>query len=233
MAVAAQPSNVVPGLSLTNLTGAFAITKTGVGTLQLGTSATDASNTFGVAGAAGITVSAGLVAASADQNLGVSGNGTAGNGVTLAGGGFLALPGYPSSNALFTIATGGGTFAIAGSGHNFTLNTGLAFPAANAVTKTEDGTLILTTAATGTATGTTTISAGALQISNSNQIGTGAITVSNVGSALAAHRRRCVRPGTGRERIGSQWPWCVGKYQWRRHLQRGDHRHHLWRHRQR
>jgi fibronectin-binding autotransporter adhesin len=45
--------------------------------------------------------------------------------------------------------------------------------------------VILTTAATGTPTSGTTINAGALQISNSNQIGSGAITVANnVGAAL-------------------------------------------------
>jgi len=181
----AQASNVIAGLELINLTGGFGITKTGVGTLQLGASASDTSNTFGVAGAAGITVSAGLVSAFADQNLGVAGNNTTGNGITLNGGGFLALgtqaAPYGATNVLFTL-TGAGTIGVANTGNTLTLNKALAFPTATiALTKTENGTLVPTLAATGAnvATGSTTINAGAIAITASSQLGGGTITVGN------------------------------------------------------
>ena len=181
VAPAAQASNVIPALTLTNLTGANNIIKTGVSTLQLGTSATDASNTFGAGGVAGINITGGTVSAFADQNLGASTNGITLNNTTNAT--FLALNSFATSRT-FTIAGATGSFISAASGATLTINSGLSFTGSDNLNKAENGTVILTTAATGTLTGATSIQAGALQITNSNQLATGTITVSNVGSAL-------------------------------------------------
>ena len=124
--------------------------------------------------------------------------------------GAVALAAYSASALDFSSATGAGLSAASlgavgsqtyagtltpynntyrlGGGNTLTLNTGLSYSAAgNALAKNENGTLVLTAAATlgVTPTSGTTINAGALKITNSNQIGSGTITVANnVGAAL-------------------------------------------------
>lgn len=196
-----QASNVLPGLILTNLSGAFGIVKNGTGTLQLGTSAGDASNSFGD-GSGSLTdanslidIQAGVVSAFSDQNLGNSANIIKLDNTTT--GEFLALGTFSSSRTFDLAQATGNTIGVSstlnpGPGGTattnvLTLNTGLNYAAAaNTLTKVEDGILVLNGGATGvTATSGTTINAGSIQPYSSSVLGSGTITVANtIGAAL-------------------------------------------------
>jgi autotransporter-associated beta strand protein len=196
-----QASNVTPGMILTNTTGNFGIIKAGTGTLQLGTSAGDSSNTFGD-GSDSLTdanslidIQAGVVSAFSDQNLGAPNNIVKLDNTTT--GEFLALGTFGTSRIFDLAVATGNTIGVsstltpgpAGTATTnvLTLNTGLNYAAAgNTLTKVDDGTLVLTSSTTGvTPTSGTTISAGALQLSASNQIGSGTITLANtIGASL-------------------------------------------------
>lgn len=175
-----QASNVVPGLTLQNLasTGATGIVKTGTGTLLLGSG-----NTFGGA-AALIDITAGTVAAAFDADLGNSANGIRINNATAGAAGFLATGTFATSRVI-TIQLANGNIGVSG-GNTLTLNSGLSYAVAtNTFNKTENGTLILTAAATTTVpTSVTTVNAGILQISASNQVGSGALTNASAGAAI-------------------------------------------------
>lgn len=196
-----QASNVTPGTILTNTTGAFGIIKAGTGTLQLGTSAGDGSNTFGD-GSGTLTdanslidIQAGVVSAFSDQNLGNLNNIIKLDNTTT--GEFLALGSFTTSRMFDLAVATGNTIGVsstltpgpAGTATTnvLTLNSGLNYAAAgNTLTKVENGTLVLNSTATGvTPTSGTTINAGALQISASNEIGSGTITLANtIGASL-------------------------------------------------
>ncbi|WP_395736536.1 autotransporter-associated beta strand repeat-containing protein [Prosthecobacter sp.] len=179
----AQASNVVAALTLQNLTGAFNIVKTGVSTLQLGINAADATNTFGTGVASSIDIQGGILSAYSDANLGASGNGIRLNSTTLAE--FLALGTFATSRIITLNTATGDTIGVAG-GQTLTLNSGLAYAAVgNVLNKVENGTLVLTAAATGSPTSATSINAGSLALTASNQVGSGQITVANsIGAAL-------------------------------------------------
>ncbi len=177
--LAPQVSNVVPGLTLTNLTGTSAIVKNGLGFLQMGINSADASNTF----TGNITINGGVVSAFSDAGLGNSAN-----TITLNNTGtnsqFLALSNFTTARTI-NISGATGSYLSAAFGQTLTVGTGLSFTVAGNLNKGEDGTLVLTQPATGTLNGQTNIQVGALQISNSNQItATGSIANNAIGAAL-------------------------------------------------
>ena len=180
-----QASNVVPGLTLQNLSAnaGLTITKTGTGTLRL-QDTTGTGTTTGFGGAATIVdITGGFVSFASDNDLGKAANTIKIDSTT---GGLMLLGGLGTVtvNRPIQINTTPGFIAVGG-GSNLSLTQGLVFNASNALSKSENGTLTPTAAATGTVTGATNINAGAIAITNSNQIGSGTITVANsVGAAL-------------------------------------------------
>lgn len=141
------------------LDGTVGLNKAGTATLTL-----SGANLF----TGGVAVNGGTLSISADNNLGA-----AANGITLAGG-TLSANGTFSSARTLTLGTGGGTVGVT-SGNTLTLSAALAANA-NALTKTDVGTLALT--AGSTRTGTTLISGGKLSSTLLTGVGSGTVTVS-------------------------------------------------------
>lgn len=162
-----QPSNVVPGLILTNLTGAYGIVKTGTGTLQLGTGPGDTSNTFGGSGDL-IDIQGGRVSAFSDAGLGNSANVIKLDSTTNTPT-FTALASFSLLHTL-ELAQTPGTVEVA-AGQTLTLTDILQIDAAaDVLNKADLGTLVMDNSVTGSGsswTGGLTINEGAVQLTAS------------------------------------------------------------------
>jgi len=175
----AQASNVVPGLALQNLTGAFGITKSGTGTLLLGLNAADASNTFGSGSV--IDITGGRVAVYSDAGLGNSGNTVTLDTNAASGNGLLALGSFSTARGIKINQANVG-IEVAG-GQTLTLTGALTIgAAADILNKNDDGTLILKNTVSGSwsAAGAVTVSGGVVKPLSSSVLGTGGMTVGNV-----------------------------------------------------
>jgi len=143
------------------LSGGGTLTKGGTGTLTL----SNTSNNY----TGGTTITGGKLSVSADSNLG-NGGGIILNGGTLQ----VTGTSYTSTARTITMGSSGGGFDIAAASNTFTVSQVLA--GTGGLTKQGAGTLVLTGA--NTYQGTTTISAGTLQIGaggTAGALGTGAV----------------------------------------------------------
>jgi autotransporter-associated beta strand protein len=150
--------------------GSWGINKTGAGTLTL----TAANHYTG-----GTTLTGGVLSVSSDSNLGLDGNNNVTGGLAFNGG-VLQITGttFTSTTRTITWGAGGGGFDIAAAGNTFTVSQSLG--AGGGLTKLGAGTLVLSGA--NTYSGGTTISAGTIQVTNSNpgtssSVGTGTVTL--------------------------------------------------------
>ncbi|MEA3207689.1 MAG: hypothetical protein QOE70_746 [Chthoniobacter sp.] len=173
-----QASNVVPGLTLSGiLSGAQNIVKTGTGTLVLGND----SNTFGTGLATTIEVQGGVIAVATDGALGATGNGVRLNGTAAT---FRATGSFPLASTrtiTLTGTTATNNVIEVSSGSVFTVSSAFGLGAAtNGMVKGENGILVLA-ANNPTWTGTATVNAGAIRITNGGALGTAAgnTTVAN------------------------------------------------------
>ncbi|MGO8897425.1 MAG: autotransporter-associated beta strand repeat-containing protein, partial [Isosphaeraceae bacterium] len=155
-------------LGATNDSGTFSgVVQDGDGTVALaktgtGLEALSAANTY----SGGTTISAGTLSISADDNLGAAPSSPTAGSLTLSGGTLYATATFTlSANRGISLGTSGGTIDVAG-GTSLTYN-GIA-AGTGSLTTTDTGTLVLSGA--NTYTGTTTISAGTLQVGASNAI---------------------------------------------------------------
>ncbi|MBL8823189.1 MAG: autotransporter-associated beta strand repeat-containing protein [Planctomycetia bacterium] len=149
------------------------LTKLGAGTLVL-----SGANTY----TGGTNLNAGILSVAGDGNLGNSGDGLNFNG------GILRITGTSFSNNVRPINWGGngGGFDIASAPHTFTVSQALT--AGGNLTKSGAGTLVL--ANNNSYTGTTTVSAGTLQVGNAaftGSLGAGLVTI-NPGATLRYYR---------------------------------------------
>ncbi len=165
------PSNV----TLTGVLSNGSLTKAGNGTLTL-----SGASTF----EGGITVNAGTLALGAANRIADA------NAVSLASGTTLNLAGFAETIgalAVDTATVSGGTLTAASVSANAGTISSILAGSGN-LTKTGAGTLVLT--GTNTYSGTTTISAGTLQVGNNGAtglVGTGAVSVAS-GATLAFNR---------------------------------------------
>ncbi|MEA3212062.1 MAG: hypothetical protein QOE70_5119 [Chthoniobacter sp.] len=185
----ATASNVVQGLTLSNqVTGSFGFTKAGAGTIVLGS----ASNNF----TGNVNVTQGVVSIASDTGVGASNTlGAAANEVVLTpGGGFTStLRATDDITTARQIKFGNTTdtraIEVVG-GKTLTLTSAfdLATTSSASLTKNDNGTLAIGTVATPLSnagwTGATVVNAGAVLINHATALGSGTITVANLGSAL-------------------------------------------------
>ncbi|HLX63441.1 MAG TPA: autotransporter-associated beta strand repeat-containing protein [Planctomycetota bacterium] len=151
---------------LISTTNNSSLSKGGPGTLLL----TNAANSFGGTGKT-ITVSGGTLSVDTDSELGNSAN-----SVTLNGGGFQATASVNSARQ-FNLGQNNGSFDVT---TNFTLTLSNGIGGTGALTKTNTGTLLVS--GLNNYNGTTTVSAGFLQIGSGGTSGTlGAGNVTNNG----------------------------------------------------
>ncbi len=181
----ATASNLVQGLTLSGVvsdTGGFDLVKSGLGTLAL----TNGGNTFGGVGKT-IDVLNGILSANSDGALG-----NINNSVTLevdgtTGVGFRGTGPSWGTSRTFNLNAANNAFEVV-AGTTLTLNTPFALSSAtNTLTKNDSGILAINADnVTGPAwTGAITINGGAIQVQDSNALGSGAIAINNaVGSAL-------------------------------------------------
>jgi len=165
-----QASNVVPGLSISNLGGiGFGIIKAGTGTLFLGDG-----NTFGGSGSI-IDIIGGRVAITSDAGLGDPGNAIKLDTNAATGNGLLA-EGTFTTNRAITIAQANTGIEVS-AGKTLTLTGALnATTAGNILNKNDAGTLIMNNTVTGTWTGALNINQGVVQLTtNTGTAGNGAL----------------------------------------------------------
>lgn len=177
-------ADVVQGLYLSGpVSGAFGFTKAGTGTLVL----TNTASSYGAPST--ISLNAGLLSIASDSASGTSLLGAAGNIVSLGAGGGLQANG--SFTLLHQLNTGGAAGVIdVTSGNTLTLsspfNSGAA--SANSIVKNNNGILDITANNNGGTpyTGTITINAGAIRVSNAGALGApgNITTVAATGAAL-------------------------------------------------
>ena len=178
----ATASNVVQGLILsgkvTDNGANHSLTKSGPGTLVLD----NATNDFGGSGST-VDILNGVLSVSTDGALG-----NAANTVTLdvdgsTGVGFRAT-GTFSTSRTFNLNQANNAIEVT-QGKTLTLTASFTLSAAtNTLTKNDNGVLVLSANNSGW-TGAVTINAGAIEVQNSNALGSGAITINNaIGSAL-------------------------------------------------
>jgi autotransporter-associated beta strand protein len=175
----ATNSNVVPGLTLTGqVTGGFGIVKQGAGTLVLG----NATNTFGGASSA-VDIRGGVVAVASDGALGAATNQVILNANAATGVGLRAT-GTFSTNRSIVLNQPNNAIEVTG-GNTLTVTAPFVLGAVgNGLAKNDAGTLALTVA-NPTWTGPVTINQGAILVSDSGALGSGAVTVGNaLGAAL-------------------------------------------------
>ena len=177
----ATASNVTPGLTLSGIvSGTAGLVKTGAGTLVLA----NTGNTFGSSTSV-IDIQGGMLAASSSAVFG-----NAANTIKLDSNsqtqGFRATSSY-SLGRTFTLAQGANDIEVT-TGNTLTLTAPFSVSAGtNALYKNDNGTLVLSASNPSTWTGGIVVSAGILQISNSNQLGaaTAPLTVgADVGAAV-------------------------------------------------
>ena len=131
--------------------------------------------------------------------------------------GILAEGTFTTSRTV-TLALANGTIGVS-CGNTFTLGTGLTYSAAaNTFAKTENGTLVLLGAASGSPTSGTAINAGAIKPISSAALGSGTITIGNtIGAALQIDPARPRRdrgdlhPGLVARRQRPPRPWRSGE----------------------
>ncbi|HYE20337.1 MAG TPA: autotransporter-associated beta strand repeat-containing protein, partial [Tepidisphaeraceae bacterium] len=156
------------------LSGSFGLNKTGTGTQVL-----TAVNTF----TGPVTIDGGTLQVNSDQALG-----NAANNITMSGTtGVLAVTADVTTARTLTL-TGSNTVSSlsAVAGTTLTLTTGIDGGATNGLVKTDNGTVVLAGAASGTWAGPVTINAGALRVSNSAALGTGPVSISPNAAAPGA-----------------------------------------------
>ncbi|MBB5031378.1 autotransporter-associated beta strand repeat-containing protein [Prosthecobacter vanneervenii] len=178
----ATASNVVQGLTLSGVVsdvGGYTLVKSGAGTLAL----TNSGNTFGGTGAT-IDILNGIVAVNSDGALG-----NINNSITLdvdgtTGVGLRATGTFSTARSIILNALNNAMEVTAG--NTLTLNTPFSLAAGTGVTFTKnDNGILAINASNSTWTGAITINAGAIQLQNSNALGSGAVTISPaVGAAL-------------------------------------------------
>jgi len=181
----ATTSNVIQGLKLTGqLTGGFGITKTGAGTLVLGNNATGGgANSFGTGGSI-IDIQGGVLQVASNEALGDGGNILQLSSATQA---LRAAGTFATSHTIKLNTTGSGIDVTAG--NTLTLNNAFTYSAAtNTFAKADNGILAFGSGVDNSGlTGTWTVNAGAIQISDANNLNASgsALTVANSsGSAL-------------------------------------------------
>jgi hypothetical protein len=158
------------------LAGSGGLTKTGAGTLTLGS----ASNAAGWSGAISIT---GGTLATAGAGAAASSPLSTGN-ITLDGGTLsMIVTGSAGSTATVannvTVGASGGTVSVGGGGGANIVNFSGVFSGSGALTKTGAAIMQLSGSNSGSFSGSTTVSAGTLRIGGASNLGSGAITLNN------------------------------------------------------
>jgi autotransporter-associated beta strand protein len=168
-------SNLVQGLVLAGqVTGSSGFTKVGNGSLLL----ENASNDF----IGGITVTAGVLAATSDGALGDAANAITLNGTSAT---FRAADNITTSRTInFSNTTAANNVLEVVQGKTLQLNAAFG-TTANGFVKADNG-IVDINVANGTFTGTTTINAGAIRLSNAAGLGTSVISISPGAAAPGA-----------------------------------------------